>query len=298
MLGISSLLQDPVGAAATDPEAPGLVGSLILGVVEGLTEFLPVSSTGHLIVTNRLLGHSDPTFEVAIQAGAITAIAVLYWQKILAALRGIARSEGRGRVNLLVLLIVAALPAAVVGVLFDDLIEELLFSAETVATTLIVGGVALLGLERWLAKRAEQGSAGLQHEVENMTLRQALVVGLFQCLALIPGTSRSGATIAGALVLGFRRTAAAEFSFLVGLPILYGACALKAMKDWERISGPLLSDFLVGSAASFVTALVIVGPFVRYLQRHTFAAFAWYRIVAGLLLFALIALGWLGDVGG
>ena len=131
---------------------PGLFASIVLGIVEGLTEFLPVSSTGHLIVTNRLLGNDDPTFEVAIQAGAITAIVVLYWRKILGAAREVTRPTAGGRINLFVLLIVAALPAAIVGVLFDDAIEELLFSATTVATTLVVGGIALLWLERWLAR--------------------------------------------------------------------------------------------------------------------------------------------------
>jgi undecaprenyl-diphosphatase len=285
--------------AAADPAGgPGLLGSLLLGLVEGLTEFLPVSSTGHLIVVNRLLGNDDPTYEVAIQVGAISAIVVLYGRQLLQALRGIlgvGRGPGTGPrgVNLLILLFVAALPAAVVGLLFDDWIESVLFSATTVATTLVLGGVLLLVLERWLTGRTAQGEPP-SHEIEGMSLRQALWIGLFQCLALVPGTSRSGATIAGALLLGFRRTAAAEFSFLVGLPILYGACVLKAAKDWERISGPLLVDFLVGAGASFVTALLIVGPFVRFLQRHTFAVFAWYRIGAGLVLFALIGAGLLG----
>lgn len=277
-------------AAVASQDGPGFVGSLVLGIVEGLTEFLPISSTGHLIVANRLLGQNDPTYEVAIQAGAITAIAVLYRQQLVQAAARIFRPEERRGVNLFLLLFVAALPAAVVGVLFDDVIEAVLFSATTVAVTLVAGGVLLLVLERWLAKRSAHGEPA-SHEIEGMTLRQAFWIGVFQCLALVPGTSRSGATIAGALLLGFRRTAAAEFSFLVGLPILYGACALKAAQDWERLSGPLLGDFLVGAGASFVTALLIVGPFVRYLQRNTFAVFAWYRIGAGLVLFGLIGAG-------
>ncbi len=288
----SSAIQEPAAVAATAAaEGPGTAGALILGLVEGLTEFLPVSSTGHLIVTNRFLGQSDPTYEVAIQAGAITAIAVLYWRRLLDALTTVfAGSASTGRVNLLVLLVVGAVPAAVLGLFLDDLIESVLFGAATVATTMVLGGVLLLVLESWLARRDRSGTdAGV--ELDQMSLRHALWIGVFQCLALIPGTSRSGATIAGAMVVGLRRTAAAEFSFLVGLPILYGACALKAMKDWERISGPLLVDFLIGAGASFVTALVIVGPFVRYLKRHTFRPFAYYRIVAGLALAALIAAG-------
>lgn len=278
-------------AASAAADGPGTAGALILGLVEGLTEFLPVSSTGHLIVTNRLLGQSDPTYEVAIQAGAITAIAVLYGRRLLEALTTVfAGSTATGKVNLLALLVVGALPAAVLGLFLDDLIESLLFGAATVATTMVLGGVLLLVLENWLAKR-DSSSVDAGVELDQMSLRHALWIGLFQCLALIPGTSRSGATIAGAMVVGLRRTAAAEFSFLVGLPILYGACALKTMKDWERISGPLLNDFLIGAGASFVTALVIVGPFVRYLKRHTFRPFAYYRIAAGIALALLIAAG-------
>lgn len=289
---LAAATQEPaVAASAAVADGPGTAGALILGLVEGLTEFLPVSSTGHLIVTNRLLGQSDPTYEVAIQAGAITAIAVLYWRRLLDALTSVfGGASASGKVNLLVLLVVGAIPAAVLGLFLDDLIESVLFGAATVATTMVLGGVLLLALENWLARR-DGAATGDGVDLEHMSIRHALWIGAFQCLALIPGTSRSGATIAGAMVVGLRRTAAAEFSFLVGLPILYGACALKAMKDWERISGPLLVDFLIGAGASFVTALVIVGPFVRYLKRHTFRPFAYYRIVAGLALAALIVAG-------
>ncbi len=274
-------------------EGPGLLGSLVLGAVEGLTEFLPVSSTGHLIVANRLLGGEDPAYEVAIQAGAITAIAVVYRAKLwTAAKRLFARGEGATS-NLLVLLVVAAVPAAVAGLLLDHWITSLLFNPTTVGLTLLIGGVALLWIERWLAKREAAGDPP-RHEVEAMTLRQAIVIGLFQCLALVPGTSRSGATIAGGLLIGFRRAAAAEFSFLVGLPILYGACSLKIAEHWERMTGPLATDLLVGSVASFATALVVVGPFVRFLQKHTFVPFGWYRIVAGAAILALAASGVLG----
>jgi len=298
-------VQDPTGGG------PGFFASIVLGIVEGLTEFLPVSSTGHLIVADKLLGRSDPTFEVAIQAGAITAIAFLYRRRLLAALRafvrrpadgdgnggdgsgGNGRREGGspgGRRNLLVLLVVAAIPAAVVGLAFERSIEELLFSPTTVATALLAGGVLLLALERLLDRRARAGRPP-RRAIEEMTVRQALLIGLCQTAALIPGTSRSGATIAGALLCGFTRPAAAEFSFLVGLPILYGACLVKAVKGWERVSGDLLPDLLIGGAASFVTAVVIVGPFVRFLQHHSFRPFAYYRILAGGAMFALIAAG-------
>jgi undecaprenyl-diphosphatase len=259
--------------------------AVVLGVVEGLTEFLPVSSTGHLIVANAWLGKSDPALEVAIQAGAITAIVVLYWRRLWDALRTLARPRA-GEVNLLVLLVVAALPATVVGLLLDDWLAAHLFSVRTVAWALIVGGVFLWALERW-----QKGRAGADRPLEAMTLRHAVGIGLFQCLALVPGTSRSAATIAGGMLCGYARPAAAEFSFLVGLPILYGASLLKLWQDGARLTGPLLGDFLLALATSFVTALAAVGPFVAFLRRHTFVPFAVYRIGFGALLLVLVARG-------
>lgn len=271
-------------------ESIGVLQSLLLGVVEGLTEFLPVSSTGHLIALNAWLGRSDPAMEIAIQAGAIAAIAVLYWRRLFAAVRALRPGANGGRPNLFVLLLVAALPAAVLGLLLEDAISERLFSTSTVAIALIVGGVLLWGLERWQRTRlAVAGQPG--DVVETITLRQALVIGLWQCLALVPGTSRSGATIAGGMLVGCSRIAAAEFSFLVGLPILVGASTLKFAKDADRLTGPLLHDFLIASVAAFATALAVVVPFVAFLRRHTFVPFAVYRIGFGALLLLLIAMG-------
>lgn len=272
-------------AGPIDPTV-GTWHAVVLGLVEGLTEFLPVSSTGHLIVVNSWLGHSDPAMEVAIQAGAISAIVVLYWRRLLDAARTLLRPNA-GRVNLLWLLVVAALPAAVLGLLADHWIEAHLFSVRTVAWALIVGGAVLWGLERLYAKRPNAASIPL----EGMTLKHALAIGICQCLALVPGTSRSAATIAGGLALGYARTAAAEFSFLVGLPILYGASFLKLVHDRERLTGPLLADFVIASAVSFVTALVVVVPFVAFLRRHTFVPFAIYRIGFGVLLLVLLGRG-------
>lgn len=271
-------------------ESIGVLQSLLLGVVEGVTEFLPVSSTGHLIALNAWLGRSDPAMEIAIQAGAIAAIALLYWRRLFAAVRALRPGAGGGRPNLFALLLVAALPAAVLGLLLEDAISEQFFSTSTVAIALIVGGVLLWTLERWQRTRlAVAGQPG--DVVETITLRQALLIGLWQCLALVPGTSRSGATIAGGMLVGCSRTAAAEFSFLVGLPILFGASALKFVKDADRLTGPLLHDFLIASVAAFVTALAVVVPFVAFLRRHTFVPFAVYRIAFGALLLLLIALG-------
>lgn len=277
------------------PQEPAisLLDAIVLGIVEGLTEFLPVSSTGHLILVGELLDAHSATFEVAIQVGAISAILFLYRDRLFGALRSLFRPRAGSGTNLLVLLFVAALPAAAVGVVFEDMIDEYLFNSGTVVTTLVLGGVLLLVLERWLRHEKRVGIRLL--EMEAMTVRHAFVIGLFQCLALIPGTSRAGATIAGALILGFTRPAAAEFSFLVGLPILYGACSLKVVSNFEEVMGPMLPALLVATAVSFVSAALIVKPFVDFLRGHTFKPFGYYRIALGLGLGLLWGLGWLGE---
>jgi undecaprenyl-diphosphatase len=272
------------------PSEPTLtwLDAVWLGLVEGLTEFLPVSSTGHLIVAQRLLGVEGGVaanvFAIGIQMGAITAILVLYWRRLWQALGSVLTPQ-RGR-NLLWQIALAALPAAVAGLVADDWIDEHLFSPAVVALTMVLGGIVLLGLERWLG-----GRPAATPELSAMSYRTAFAIGLCQCLALIPGTSRSAATIGGALLLGLSRTAAAEFSFLVGLPILYGASLYKLTKHGEVLQGPLLAPFLVGTAVAFVSAILVVGPFVRFLRAHTFAPFAWYRIVGGSVLAALCAAG-------
>jgi undecaprenyl-diphosphatase len=274
----------------SEPGSAGVLHSLVLGVVEGITEFLPISSTGHLIVANALLGRSDPSFEVAIQAGAITAILALYWRQLLRALLDLrARAASAGR-NLLVLIAVAAIPATAVGLSFEDAIEARLFNPLTVAVTLVLGGFGLLALE-WYLEQRERAGRPRSSDLSALSLSQALVIGCWQVLALIPGTSRAGATIAGGLMTGLSRSAAAEFSFLVGLPILYGACVLKVGQDFARLSGPLLPELLLAAAAAFVSALLVVGPFVRFLQRHSFRPFAWYRVVAGAAIFGLHGAG-------
>ncbi len=270
--------------------AIGLWQAFVLGLVEGITEFLPVSSTGHLIIAQRLLGlpggEANNVFAIGIQMGAISAILVLYWRRLLAAART-ALHPATGAPNLLWQIAVAALPAIALGLLAEDWIDAHLFTTTTVAVTMVAGGVLLLVLERW----QRRGAAGT--ELASMSYRTAFAIGMFQCLALVPGTSRSAATIAGALLVGLSRTAAAEFSFLVGLPILYGASFYKLMKHHDALAGPNLAPFLVGTAVAFGSALMVVRPFVAFLRAHTFAPFAIYRLLAGTLLFALLAAGWL-----
>ncbi|MGC6486379.1 MAG: undecaprenyl-diphosphate phosphatase [Planctomycetota bacterium] len=296
-------MSDAVSTGEPGPAAEGLraaatqalswLEATLLGVVEGLTEFLPVSSTGHLIVTQRALGLEEGpatnAFAIGIQLGAITAVLVLYWRRLWAAASTVARPEP-GRPNLLWQIGIAAVPAVVVGLLFEDWIDEHLFSARVVAATLVGGGVLLLWLERHLRDRPPR-----TEEFSQMTYRVALWIGLWQCLALVPGTSRSGATIGGALMHGVSRTAAAEFSFLVGLPILYGASFWKLYKARELLTGDMVAPFAVGTGVSFVAALLVVRPFVAFLRRHDFVPFAWYRIVAGGALLALIEAGYLGS---
>jgi undecaprenyl-diphosphatase len=257
--------------------------AIVMGLVEGITEFLPISSTGHLILTGSLFGHPPGAFEIAIQMGAITAILVLYWRRLVDA---VAQMFGRAgndaappRENLLWLILAAGLPPAALALLFQDAIHAWLFNPTTVASTLALGGIVFLVLEHFHKHRTEDSYRPL----EQMTVLQALIIGLFQSLALIPGTSRSGATMVGALVLGFQRTASAEFSFLVGLPLLYGASFHEL---WLHGLGDApLDEFLIATAASFVSALVVVKPFVRFLQHHTFVPFAWYRILLGAVVF-------------
>ena len=270
--------------------ALSLFDAVVLGLVEGITEFLPVSSTGHLILAQRLLGlpegAANNTFAVGIQTGAITAILALYGRRVWAAARTALRPEA-GEANLLWQVALGAAPAALLGLFAEDWIDAHLFRPSVVAAAMLLGGVLLLALDRW------HGERGAGAELPQLGYRRALWIGLFQCLALVPGTSRSAATIAGALVVGGSRTAAAEFSFLVGLPILYGAAALKLVKNPAAFTGDALPPFLVGAAVAFVSALAVVAPFVRYLRNHGFAAFAWYRILAGGVVAAACALGWL-----
>lgn len=265
------------------PAGIGLIEAIVLGLVEGLTEFLPVSSTGHLILANRILDLAESPLTIGIQFGAITAILVLYWERLWQALTGSfqpAPAGGDGPPNLLVQIMVAALPAAVLGLLLGDWIEQRMFSPGFVAATMTIGGVGLLLLESWVRHR----SATVYDQLALVPYRTAFWIGMWQCLALLPGTSRSAATIAGALILGLSRTAAAEISFLVGLPILYGACMLEMTQHYEVVTGPLLLPMLVATVIAFLSALVVVRPFVHYLRHHSFAVFAVYRIGAGLLI--------------
>jgi undecaprenyl-diphosphatase len=260
----------------------GLFDALVLGLVEGLTEFLPISSTGHLLVAQRLRGLQandlNNVFAIGIQMGAITAILVLYWRRLLAAAGTVLRPTP-GAPNLLLQIAIAAAPAVVLGLCCGNWIETHLFTVRCVVATMIGGGLLLLVLEWWEKQRTT-----VRVELGQMPYRTAFCIGLFQCLALVPGTSRSAAMIGGALVLGLSRTAAAEFSFLVGLPILYGASGFKLLKLKQELSPEFVGPLMIGTLVAFLSALVVVRPFVRFLRNHTFAPFAWYRLAGGVVL--------------
>ena len=255
---------------------PILLLVIILGIVEGVTEFLPVSSTGHLILATELLGFKADewaVFNIAIQPGAILAIVVLYWRTFWNVLVGMFRGAPDAW-RFIRNLAAAFVPAVVLGLALGDYIELLLANAVVVAWALIVGGFAILLVEKMARPKECDG-------VQSLSLKQSVAIGLAQCLAMIPGVSRSGATILGAMSFGVDRKTAAEFSFFLAVPTLAGATALQLFKHWDEIPTGQLEWIGLGSAVSFVVAIVVVKAFMAIVTRFGFAPFAWYRIVAG-----------------
>jgi undecaprenyl-diphosphatase len=254
--------------------------ALILGIVEGLTEFLPVSSTGHLILVGDLLNFNDEkgkVFTILIQLGAILAVCWEYRARIGDVLRKIGSSEDANRFVLN--LFVAFLPAAILGLLFIKTIKHYLFHPVPVALALIIGGFLIL----WAERRKHVIDV---ERVEDMDWKHALKIGLMQCLALIPGTSRSGATIIGGLFFGLSRKAATEFSFFLAIPIMFAATFYDVYKHREILQFNDMGVFLVGFVASFVSALIAVRGLLRFVSHHDFTIFAWYRIGFGAIVLA------------
>lgn len=263
-----------------------LAKALILGVVEGLTEFLPVSSTGHLIIIGDVLGYNDDTskvFKIVIQLAAILAVCWDYRARLAGVAAGLGRDAAARR--FVGLLFVGFLPAAVLGLMFHSTIKGVLFNPLTVATALVLGGLVILYLE----KRAYHPRI---QAVDAMSWGDALKVGFAQALAMIPGTSRSGATIMGGLLFGLSRKTAAEFSFFLAIPTMFAATAYDLYKNWALLRGDDLPVFAVGFVASFFAAMWAVKGFIRFISNHTFIAFAWYRIAFGLVVLATWQLGW------
>ena len=264
-----------------------LAKAAVMGIVEGLTEFLPISSTGHLILAGALLHFDDEkakVFDIAIQTGAILAVILVYWQKIRATLVALPTEVRARRFALNVF--VGFLPAVVFGLLLGKAIKAHLFTPGVVATTFILGGFVILWAER------RPASTVRVQDVDAMSWQDALKVGLVQCLALVPGTSRSGATIIGGMLLGLSRKAATDFSFFLAMPTLIGAGVYSLYKERALLSAADLPMFAVGLAFSFVSAWLCVRWLLRYISTHSFVPFAWYRIAFGIVVLATALTGW------
>jgi undecaprenyl-diphosphatase len=249
---------------------------ILLGIVEGVTEFLPVSSTGHLILAGALLGYDEnhwKVFNIVIQFGAILAVVVLYWRTFLAVIMGLTRREAESW-RFVRNILVAFLPAAVIGLALHKQFEAMLGSPKLVSVALIVGGLAILVIERTARQGHEKGIA-------EIGLGRAVAIGFIQCLAMIPGVSRSGATIMGALALGVERRTAAEFSFFLAIPTMLGATSLELFKNRHDLGAVGPGGIALGFVVSFLVALVVIRWFIGIVSRRGFGPFAWYRIVAG-----------------
>jgi undecaprenyl-diphosphatase len=284
-----------------------LLKAAVMGVVEGLTEFLPISSTGHLILAGALLGFDDDkakVFDIAIQTGAIGAVIIVYWQKIASTVVALPTQVEARRFAVNVL--IGFLPAVVLGLLFGKFIKAHLFTPTVVASTFILGGFVILWAEGWGRRApATQELDPLQPEhtnvqprarietVEDMAPIDALKVGLVQCLAMIPGTSRSGATIIGGMLLGLSRKAATDFSFYLAIPTLIGAGVYSLYKERALLSMDDVPMFAVGLVVSFISAWICVRWLLRYIASHSFVPFAWYRIAFGLVV---LVTAWTGTV--
>ena len=257
-----------------------LLKAVILGIVEGLTEFLPVSSTGHLILAGDLLNFNDENgklFEIVIQFGAILAVCWEYRAKIVSVVAGLPSDRAAQRFTLN--LIIAFIPLAVLGLLFEKSIKAHLFKPVPVAIAFIVGGLIILWAER------RKHTIRVQ-TVDELSWQDALTLGFAQALALIPGTSRSGATIIGGLFLGLSRKAATEFSFFLAIPTLFAATAYQLYKHRELLNSSEIGVLLVGSISAFISAFIAVRALLRYISHHDFTVFAWYRIVFGIVVLA------------
>ncbi len=255
--------------------------AVILGIVEGATEFLPISSTGHLIIAGDLLGFNNDqgkVFEIVIQLGAILAVCWLYRRKLIDTLVTIqSRSKSQ---QFFLNLIIGFIPSGVMGLLFASKIKAHLFNPISVAIALILGALVIF----WIERPRAQTRAPRVHEVDDMSARDALMVGLAQCVSLIPGTSRAGATIIGGMLAGLSRRTATEFSFFLAIPTMFAATFYDVYKHRDLLNAGDASVFAVGFVVSFIAALIAVKALIRFVSSHTFRGFAWYRIILGVLV--------------
>lgn len=254
--------------------------AIILAIIEGLTEFLPVSSTGHMIIGSALMGMESTDFVklflICIQLGTILSVLVLYWKKFFQSL------------DFYFKLVVAAIPASILGVLLSDQIDALLESPLGVAIMLVIGGVVLLFVDKWFNKPEVD-------ESEKITYKQAFIIGCYQCLALIPGTSRSASTIVGGMTQKLTRKAAAEFSFFLAIPMMLGASGLKLVKfikEGNTFSGEEINLLIVGNVVGFLVAIIAIKSFIGILNKYGFKFFGWYRIIVGAIIIAMMTMGY------
>ncbi|GFN34767.1 undecaprenyl-diphosphate phosphatase [Tepidimicrobium xylanilyticum] len=267
-----------------------IIKAIILGIIEGITEWLPISSTGHMIIVDEFLKLNaseefKEMFFVVIQLGAILAVVLLYFNKLNPFSTKKTSREKIDIWNLWFKVVVATIPAAIIGFLFDDLLNELFYNYKTVAIMLIVYGVLFIIVENRNRYRKP-----LVKDLKDLTYKIALYIGLFQVLALIPGTSRSGATILGAMIVGTSRKVAAEFTFFLAIPVMFGASLLKLVKFGLAFAGLELIILLVGTLVSFLVSIVAIKFLLRYIKRNDFKAFGYYRIVLGLIVILYFAL--------
>jgi undecaprenyl-diphosphatase len=251
--------------------------AIILAIVEGITEFLPISSTGHMIIASSFMGIADKPivkiFEISIQFGAILSVVILYYKRFLQS------------TDFYIKLLIAFIPAAIFGKLLDDYIDQLLESVEVVAITLLLGGIILLFIDKWFAKN----ESAPQNEI---TGKKALYIGLFQCIAMIPGVSRSAATIIGGLTQKLDRKTAAEFSFFLAVPTMFAATAYKLLKNYKYIQQEDVTILIVGNIVAFIVAMLAIKFFITFLTRYGFKIFGYYRIALGIFILSLLAFGY------
>ena len=274
-----------------------IVYSIIYGIIEGITEWLPISSTGHLILAENFLKFQNVSpdffemFEVVIQLGAILAVVVLYFKQIWPLKREKTKHNKNGKIvwdkKILILwvkILVACIPAAIVGLLFDDLLNEYLYNSWVVATMLILVGIAFIIIEN-----KKKGMNARVKDITELTYKDALIIGLFQLIAAIfPGTSRSGATIIGALLIGVSRTVAAEYTFFLAIPVMFGASLLKIVKFGFAFTGTEIVALLVRMIVAFLVSIFVIKFLMNYIKKHDFKVFGWYRIVLGILVLILL----------
>ena len=264
--------------------------AFIMGIVEGCTEFLPISSTGHLILAGSLLdftGNNVKVFSIAIQSGAMLSVVWVYRHRIHSVIRGMF-TNSRDR-KFVVNLVVAFLPAAILGVLFSRAIQDFLFYPAPVAAAFIVGGLLIIFVER----KNEKNPVARVESVDDMTVIDAFKVGCAQAFALIPGTSRSGATIIGGMLFGLSRKAATEFSFFLAMPTLFGAAAYSIFKERALLVSSDIPLFTIGTVSAFISAFFCVRWLLRYISSHNFIPFAWYRIAFGIFVLVSAHYGWI-----